>query len=239
MMFNTTNCAIVSPALYYLMAVFVVIGYMAIFLPMFMCLSVIFCLPCFLVRARETGIVRRAGMPVASEEAIQKLERVRFRKDFLPGESSLVDITANHEVMSIDSLVLSDSQNSSMLNITAEKATETEASPELAPMAASDINEKITTEVASDGVKEEAEAEEEEEQDETLRSFRLDDPSDALCTVCLAEYEDREILRLLPCGHHFHVNCIDQWLRLHANCPLCKRQIMTEVEENASSEQMV
>nr|CAD1822544.1 unnamed protein product [Ananas comosus var. bracteatus] len=40
------------------------------------------------------------------------------------------------------------------------------------------------------------------------------------CAVCLAEFRDGELLRLLPkCGHAFHVACIDAWLRGHVNCP--------------------
>ncbi|KAB8087591.1 hypothetical protein EE612_011933, partial [Oryza sativa] len=41
------------------------------------------------------------------------------------------------------------------------------------------------------------------------------------CPVCLGEFRDGELLRLLPkCGHAFHVPCIDAWLRAHVNCPL-------------------
>ncbi|KAJ7530885.1 hypothetical protein O6H91_14G023500 [Diphasiastrum complanatum] len=46
---------------------------------------------------------------------------------------------------------------------------------------------------------------------------------DAMCTVCLAEYEDKEVLRVLPkCGHAFHIACIDAWLRQNATCPICR-----------------
>eukprot|EP00246_Nothoceros_aenigmaticus_P015256 TRINITY_DN6253_c0_g2_i1.p1 TRINITY_DN6253_c0_g2~~TRINITY_DN6253_c0_g2_i1.p1 ORF type:complete len:403 (-),score=26.16 TRINITY_DN6253_c0_g2_i1:355-1422(-) len=51
---------------------------------------------------------------------------------------------------------------------------------------------------------------------------------DALCTVCLGEYEDKEILRLLPrCGHAFHLDCIDAWLRQHTTCPICRISLRT------------
>ncbi|KAJ3675253.1 hypothetical protein LUZ60_004295 [Juncus effusus] len=47
------------------------------------------------------------------------------------------------------------------------------------------------------------------------------------CAVCLGEFHDGELLRLLPkCGHAFHVPCIDTWLRAHANCPLCRAPVM-------------
>ncbi|GLJ49381.1 hypothetical protein SUGI_1044780 [Cryptomeria japonica] len=44
------------------------------------------------------------------------------------------------------------------------------------------------------------------------------------CSICLNDYQESEdILRLLPdCGHMFHVECIDQWLKLHPTCPMCR-----------------
>lgn len=47
--------------------------------------------------------------------------------------------------------------------------------------------------------------------------------ADALCTICLSEYQGKDILRILPtCGHNFHINCIDLWLRQNSTCPVCR-----------------
>ncbi|XP_072981129.1 RING-H2 finger protein ATL51-like [Typha angustifolia] len=49
------------------------------------------------------------------------------------------------------------------------------------------------------------------------------------CAVCLAEFRDGELLRLLPkCSHAFHVTCIDTWLRSHVNCPLCRAPVVAQ-----------
>lgn len=46
------------------------------------------------------------------------------------------------------------------------------------------------------------------------------------CSVCLAEFDEDETLRLLPkCSHAFHLPCIDTWLRSHKNCPLCRAPV--------------
>ncbi|CAM0904512.1 unnamed protein product [Alopecurus aequalis] len=43
------------------------------------------------------------------------------------------------------------------------------------------------------------------------------------CAVCLAELSDGEAARFLPkCGHGFHAECVDLWLRSHPTCPLCR-----------------
>ena len=41
------------------------------------------------------------------------------------------------------------------------------------------------------------------------------------CSICLADYKDTDVLRDLPdCGHLFHLECVDSWLKLHATCPV-------------------
>ncbi|KAL6657591.1 hypothetical protein ACP70R_005371 [Stipagrostis hirtigluma subsp. patula] len=43
------------------------------------------------------------------------------------------------------------------------------------------------------------------------------------CAVCITELAAGETARVLPrCGHAFHVDCVDMWLRSHSTCPLCR-----------------
>lgn len=42
------------------------------------------------------------------------------------------------------------------------------------------------------------------------------------CTICLCEYEPDDLLRKMPCRHLFHKECVDEWLKLKRTCPLCK-----------------
>ncbi|KAM3281159.1 putative RING-H2 finger protein ATL71 [Capsicum chacoense] len=50
-----------------------------------------------------------------------------------------------------------------------------------------------------------------------------DDDVASGCSICLGDYKDNDMLRLLSnCGHIFHVKCIDPWLRLHSTCPICR-----------------
>ncbi|XP_008805909.1 RING-H2 finger protein ATL52-like [Phoenix dactylifera] len=56
------------------------------------------------------------------------------------------------------------------------------------------------------------------------------------CSVCLGDFQDGELVRLLPkCGHAFHVPCIDTWLRAHVNCPLCRAGIIDPAADLAGA----
>ncbi|XP_022761132.1 putative RING-H2 finger protein ATL21B [Durio zibethinus] len=55
-------------------------------------------------------------------------------------------------------------------------------------------------------------------------SCRLPRPNDNTCSICLSEYQAKETIRTIPdCDHYFHADCIDEWLRLNAACPVCRK----------------
>nr|GMD29834.1 RING-H2 finger protein ATL39-like [Ipomoea batatas] len=54
---------------------------------------------------------------------------------------------------------------------------------------------------------------------------------DTQCTICLAEYQEKEVLRIMPkCGHTFHLSCIDIWLRKQSTCPVCRLSVRNSSE---------
>ena len=46
--------------------------------------------------------------------------------------------------------------------------------------------------------------------------------SNTVCAVCCDEFNTEEEVRVLPCLHFYHRECIDQWLMYHRQCPICK-----------------
>nr|VDD24655.1 unnamed protein product [Brassica oleracea] len=51
--------------------------------------------------------------------------------------------------------------------------------------------------------------------------------NDSQCSVCLGDYQANEKLQQIPpCGHTFHMDCIDLWLTSHTTCPLCRLSII-------------
>ena len=45
------------------------------------------------------------------------------------------------------------------------------------------------------------------------------------CIICMEEFNEGEKVKLLPCGHIFHPNCIKEWLMKQKSCPFCKSEI--------------
>ena len=59
----------------------------------------------------------------------------------------------------------------------------------------------------------------------TLNTFKTepvsDDNKSEHCTVCMESYQLGQIRKILPCGHAFHTDCIEMWLKTSSlNCPL-------------------
>uniref|UniRef100_A0A7S2SC38 RING-type domain-containing protein n=1 Tax=Rhizochromulina marina TaxID=1034831 RepID=A0A7S2SC38_9STRA len=48
---------------------------------------------------------------------------------------------------------------------------------------------------------------------------------DTTCPICLGTFEKDMEVRVLPCKHFFHPQCVDEWLRLNSTCPSCRLDI--------------
>ena len=69
------------------------------------------------------------------------------------------------------------------------------------------------------------------------------DDNCAVCQSALSDFEDLPVIEkdnkdeksststisneicMMPCNHHFHKNCVVQWLKLHNQCPVCRHEI--------------
>ncbi|KAG7397337.1 hypothetical protein PHYBOEH_000849 [Phytophthora boehmeriae] len=50
----------------------------------------------------------------------------------------------------------------------------------------------------------------------------LEASENASCAVCLHAFQVDANVRMMPCFHRFHPDCIDPWLQEKASCPVCK-----------------
>ena len=65
-------------------------------------------------------------------------------------------------------------------------------------------------------------------QSESTEEKKIITNSSCDCSICLCSIEEGQLCRRLPlpCGHLFHLGCIDEWLKQSVHCPLCKRSAM-------------
>merc|ERR1712087_99063 len=46
------------------------------------------------------------------------------------------------------------------------------------------------------------------------------------CPICLADFKEKTRIKLLPCDHGFHPECIEPWIRQHNDsCPMCRETV--------------
>ncbi|XP_015932409.1 uncharacterized protein LOC107458715 [Arachis duranensis] len=56
------------------------------------------------------------------------------------------------------------------------------------------------------------------------------------CYICLAEYEEGDQIRVLPCNHEYHMSCVDKWLKeIHGVCPLCRGNVCGGFTESSTN----
>ncbi|KAM0830507.1 hypothetical protein ACQ4PT_066160 [Festuca glaucescens] len=48
---------------------------------------------------------------------------------------------------------------------------------------------------------------------------------EALCAICKGLLAGGEKCRRLVCGHVYHAECVDPWLRRKTICPLCRAKV--------------
>jgi hypothetical protein len=61
-----------------------------------------------------------------------------------------------------------------------------------------------------------------------LESYSCDtDEEEDECSICQKNFSKDEKLTILNCEHTFHYDCIQEWGKYRATCPLCRRSINT------------
>jgi hypothetical protein len=48
--------------------------------------------------------------------------------------------------------------------------------------------------------------------------------SEECCNICLENLRVGEYKRTLPCNHEFHKKCVDKWMKIYNNCPMCRKE---------------
>lgn len=57
------------------------------------------------------------------------------------------------------------------------------------------------------------------------------------CSICTEDFEMGQDIRLLPCNHQFHPECVDPWLlNVSGTCPLCRVDLRPTTSHSSSSD---
>lgn len=60
---------------------------------------------------------------------------------------------------------------------------------------------------------------------QTVTISRAMEVKGELCTICQEKYRRNEEGSKLQCGHLFHKECLEPWVRMHSTCPVCRREL--------------
>ncbi|ORX43082.1 hypothetical protein DM01DRAFT_1411679 [Hesseltinella vesiculosa] len=179
-LFTTQTCAIQARPFYFTILTWVLLNYIVILIPVFICVSVIFCLPCVLVILRLFHVQDVPGVTVgASQEEIQHIPVYKFKQIDDPLTS------ANPSFTTLPAIKKPSWLRSFYARLLRQKPSPADAT--------------------------------------SFPSLRIAPQEDAMCSICLSEYEPDDLLCKLWCGHHFHKDCVHEWLALNPLCPLCKQ----------------
>ncbi|XP_029787448.1 E3 ubiquitin-protein ligase RLIM-like, partial [Suricata suricatta] len=66
-----------------------------------------------------------------------------------------------------------------------------------------------------------------------IRSYAEGDALQS-CAICITEYTEGNRVRILPCTHQFHVDCVDRWLSENSTCPICRTEVAYSAQRQNS-----
>jgi len=70
---------------------------------------------------------------------------------------------------------------------------------------------------------------EDEEKGKDIKTNNRSSPINDTCVICLEEFSPGQQIKILPCRHGFHGDCIDPWLSERSDqCPICKRSVLVD-----------
>jgi hypothetical protein len=246
-LFSGSTCREAAPAVFYLTVVYVVLGYIVILIPVILCLTVILCLPLVLRVMRYFNLGPVVGIKGATDEMIASIPIVKYRTLATAQRTSAGAGRQGQNEAAID---MGERAGAGTETGTSAGAGTGTSSSHPGRQSAEIVADPVSTSSAADeasarmqkgglfgffrkgkkGSNSNAAAKPQETpspqgSSSPVEYLTLEDEQDAVCAICLCEYEDDEELRKMRCTHYFHKECVDEWLRLHRNCPLCKRDI--------------
>ncbi|EXJ69153.1 uncharacterized protein A1O5_08088 [Cladophialophora psammophila CBS 110553] len=106
-----------------------------------------------------------------------------------------------------------------------------------APAAHHDNSESTNKAVAGDAVTSESSSDRAPAIVATSNPDGTDAEGHLGCSICTEDFKKGEEVRVLPCNHKFHPDCIDPWLlNVSGTCPLCRIDLRPQAQEMEGEE---
>lgn len=55
------------------------------------------------------------------------------------------------------------------------------------------------------------------------------------CSICLESWEMSDSIKVTPCRHVFHEDCLRHWLRKARTCAVCRRDLVKAMKEEVNT----
>ncbi|KAI8074578.1 hypothetical protein BC940DRAFT_46317 [Gongronella butleri] len=207
------QCHANASHLFYTTMTWILLGYFLVLIPLLLCTAVIFCLPCLLVFLRVVNVDCSTGMVGATQNDINQVPVFRFVPlDVAERSEGAQD--ASSATMAGGATPSTGSSLPTNDNASFKHAT----SP-----ARRDWLSRYAFKWTLGRSKHKKTPETDMEDDNSHLGSISYSPADAMCTICLSDYETNDLICKLRCDHHFHRDCVREWLGLNYKCPLCQR----------------
>ncbi|KAI9226383.1 MAG: hypothetical protein DHS80DRAFT_32804 [Piptocephalis tieghemiana] len=223
LLISSISCSSSATGLFYTTLAWLVTGYLSMAIPAIVCFSVLCCLPLLLLGTRLLPFVETAHIPFspASEEDLIKRIIVR-RVNLAPTSSS-----GSHIDLKPDELERGERKGSERLGIHALNGVSGSQGSLVSIQQGQRLRRawaRTHEEGGNDGIHDGlSPVPSREAQSRLLEWFTVMQGEE--CTICLGEYEQEERVGTLWCHHTFHHECVYEWLRTSAQCPLCKQDL--------------
>ena len=72
--------------------------------------------------------------------------------------------------------------------------------------------------------------------DKMIKDVEFNGKSDDSCVICQEDFKKEDRLKITPCGHIFHPQCISKWLEtecIRPTCPTCRHDCREDFRKAA------
>ncbi|CAJ0903892.1 4315_t:CDS:2 [Entrophospora sp. SA101] len=199
LLFTTETCQRTAPEIFYLSLTWVILGYIIITIPILLCLAVIFCLPCVIVAMRVLHVGEAVGITGASEDLISKIPSYKYKSY----DNCQLVVQPLSNSPSYASAAATDASPS----IATDQLDQQNKKPKYKFWPGKKFSNKQSSLSSNNNNNHNSSS-----NFTPLQYITITNPDDSICSICLSPYENEEELRHLYCQHHFHRDCVDEWL---------------------------